>query len=77
VTEVNALLSTVRARLEQAGRPGRAKQQQAYMKSAMPFWGVDNASVRKIAREARTAHAVIDAKRWRADVLALWRGAST
>ena len=44
------LILELRRELAAAGDPERAKGQQAYMKSAMPFWGVKTPELRKIGR---------------------------
>ena len=48
---------------------------QAYMKSAMPFRGVDAAGQRDVAREALALHAPRTREEWLSAILALWRDA--
>jgi 3-methyladenine DNA glycosylase AlkD len=48
---------------------------QAYMKSAMPFYGVPTALRRQVCRRAFAAHPLDGFERWQATVLALWRQA--
>lgn len=55
---------------------GRAPAMQRYMKSAMPFLGVPTPARRRVCRETFGAHPLSEAGAWRADVLALWRGAA-
>jgi 3-methyladenine DNA glycosylase AlkD len=69
------LLAVLRRELARAGRPERAAGAQAYMKSAMPFHGVDTETLRSICRTVFALHPVTSAPRWRKDVLAVWRGA--
>ena len=72
---MNDLLKQVRAALALAAEPERAPRMQAYMKSALPYHGVSSAPLKKLARTLLAAHPVETARTWRADVLALWRGA--
>ena len=53
--------------------PERAKGQQAYMKSEMPFHGVTVPVVRRIVAEGVRARPLPDADTWQQAVLALWR----
>ena len=70
------LMAQIRADLAAAADPDRAVQQQAYMKSAMPFRGVPMPEVRRITKAALRAHplegqaALIDA------VTELWDAAA-
>ena len=70
------LVTQVRADLAAVADPDRAAQQQAYMKSAMPFRGVPMPEVRRITKAAVRAHpldgqgALIDA------VTELWDAAT-
>ena len=69
------LLSVLRRKLAGAGSPARAEGARAYMKSAMPFHGVDARTLRAICKGAFASHPVTGAARWRRDVLGIWRGA--
>jgi 3-methyladenine DNA glycosylase AlkD len=69
------LLTDVRKVLKASGDPTKAAAMQAYMKSPMPFWGVPTPDRVKV-KAVLDAHEVSDAKQWRTDVLALWRGAT-
>jgi 3-methyladenine DNA glycosylase AlkD len=75
VTATSPLLAALRRELAAAGTPERAAGARAYMKSAMPFHGVDTKTLRAICRRVFAAHPVVGAPAWRKDVLALWRGA--
>lgn len=57
-----------------AADPVRAKGQQAYMKSTMPFYGLLAPQVRTIADRV-FAGLDTDCGRWRATIAELWRGA--
>jgi 3-methyladenine DNA glycosylase AlkD len=71
----SALLVRVRKELARSGDPERAKAQQAYMKSVMPYHGVSNGEMRAICKQVFADYAFDDAKKWQHDVLAIWRGA--
>ena len=49
---------------------------QAYMKSAMPYRGVSSPVLRRLCREAFTAHPLASADEWQRVVLELWRKAA-
>jgi 3-methyladenine DNA glycosylase AlkD len=67
-----ALTITIRSALAAAGDPARASQQQAYMKSAMPYRGVTLPEVRRIAKAALQDHPLRDQPDLVAAVSALW-----
>jgi len=67
-----ALVETVRAELAARARPDKAPDTQAYLKSAMPLYGVPRAGHREIARALPPLE---DFGAWRDFVLTLWRGA--
>jgi 3-methyladenine DNA glycosylase AlkD len=71
-----SLSDRVREALLAAVVPGKAAGMQAYMKSAMPFYGVPSTPMRAAVRPVLAAHPVASAEQWRRDVLELWRGAS-
>jgi 3-methyladenine DNA glycosylase AlkD len=75
VTAPKPLLAVLRRELAAAGTPERAAGARAYMKSAMPFHGVDVTTLRAICKAAFAAHPVTGEAAWRRDVLAVWRGA--
>ncbi len=64
------------AALRKAADPARAPQQQAYMKSAIPFFGVGVPQCRRIAGSVFRAHPLPDAGTWEAAILDLWRNAA-
>jgi 3-methyladenine DNA glycosylase AlkD len=70
------LVQTIRRDLELAADPVRAPQMQAYMKSAMPYRGVSAPVIRRLCREAFTAHPLATVGQWRRIVLELWRRAA-
>jgi 3-methyladenine DNA glycosylase AlkD len=66
----------VRAALAAAADPERAPRMQAYMKSAMPYYGVPSTPMRTIARTAAAAHPLPTFEAWRDTILGLWREAT-
>ena len=69
------LRKSVIAALRDAADPVRAPQQQAYMKSDMPYFGVGVPDCRRIACAVFRAHPLPDAGAWEAALLDLWRRA--
>ena len=76
VKRPDSLLLELRRELAAAGTPERAAGARAYMKSSMPFHGVDVKTLRAICRKAFAAHPVGSAAAWRKDIVAIWRGAT-
>lgn len=72
------LVDAIRHALAGAADPDRASQQQAYMKSAMPYRGVPTDAVwRVVAAElARVEEPVVDRCQWESAILGLWDGAT-
>lgn len=69
------LASTLRKEMAAAADPGKAPAMQAYMKSAMPYYGLSLPEVRRISRSAFEMHPLASCREWKAAVLELWRGA--
>ena len=69
-------MDAVRRELRAAADPAKAPGMQAYMKSAMPYHGVQAPAQRRIFRELFADHTIGSFAAWRATVLALWREAS-
>ena len=69
---MSALVDTVRTELAARARPDKAPDMQAYLKSAMPVYGVPRAGHREIARALPPLEGFAA---WRSFVLELWRGA--
>ena len=65
----------VRAALARTGDPARAAQQQAYMKSELPFVGLGAPALRTLLRPLLAEHRFADRDRWEAAVLELWEDA--
>ena len=68
----DALLEELRA----AADPARAQGQQAYMKSAMPFFGVTVPEVRRIASSLVRERPFADVDAWQDTLLDIWRRAA-
>lgn len=69
------LLASLRSRLRAAGDSDRAKQMQAYMKSAMPYHGVPAPQVRVFCKEAFAPLAFAEREDWETAVCEIWDGA--
>jgi 3-methyladenine DNA glycosylase AlkD len=72
---VTEALTALRRALAAAGDPERARGQQRYMKSSMPYHGVALPPTRAICRHVFAAVTIEDAESWRALVLGVFRGA--
>jgi len=71
-----ALVSTLRAALVAAAVPAKAPAMQAYMKSALPFYGVSAVPRERALRAALASRPPLPSfAAWRDTALALWRGA--
>lgn len=67
---------TIISELRQDADPARSRQQQAYMKSSMPYLGVTVPKCRRIARSVFKSNPLPDALAWERAILELWRGAT-
>lgn len=72
------LVREVRTALAAAGDPERARAQQAYMKSEMPFRGIGSPDLKALLRPllADPAHRMRSREEWEATVRELWDGAT-
>ena len=68
------IIETVRTRLAALANPEKAPDMQAYMKSAMPFLGVQKPARDALAREVFAVP--LDFDEWQDTVLRLWREAT-
>ncbi len=66
----------VRRALARNANPDKAEGMRAYMKSEMPFRGVQKPMRRKLFREVLEAHPVAGKRAWRESAIELWRGAA-
>jgi len=71
-----ALLAAVRAALREAADPSRAPAMQAYMKSALPFYGVARPQRDAALKPVWAAHPPADRGTWEASVRALYDDAA-
>ncbi|MFC4529656.1 DNA alkylation repair protein [Sphaerisporangium dianthi] len=69
------LHKAVRVALTEVADPAKAPAMQAYMKSAMPFLGVQAVPLRAALRKVLAEHRIDSAPEWRKTVLAMWRDA--
>jgi 3-methyladenine DNA glycosylase AlkD len=68
-------LHALRKALHDAADPGKAPAMQAYMKSQMPYLGVQTKPLRKAVKTVFAAFPLATFEAWRDTTLALWRGA--
>src|SRR5918992_2212831 len=71
-----AMIEAIRSELRARANPGKAEHMRAYMKSEMPFLGVQKPGRTEIARAAFAAHPLDGFEAWRDTVLRLWREAT-
>ncbi len=69
------IANEIHAGLVARGEPERAKQQQAYMKSEMPFAGVTAPEVRKFCRAVYKENPPTDRTEWLTTADLIWRNA--
>lgn len=72
---MTSLLSRIRRELKAVADSDRAAGAQAYMKSDMPFHGVDATTLRRVCKAVFRDHPIESAESWGSGVLELWRGA--
>jgi len=73
---VDGLVERIRRDLAEGADPVRAAQQQAYMKSVMPYRGLRLPQVRQLTKAALRDHPLADQGELVAAVTALWDGAT-
>lgn len=69
------LLTELRKELKKAAVPAKALEMQAYMKSTMPYHGVQTPMRRAICRQVFKDLAFKNAQEWESEVRAIWSGA--
>jgi len=69
------LIAAIRRELKQRADPEKAPHMRAYMKSAMPYLGVQTPRLREACRLVFPAYPLASFDDWRDTVLALWQGA--
>ena len=72
---IQALQRALRHCLRKVADPSKAAGMQAYMKSEMPYLGVQAPFMKKACRELWTAHPVHSQQEWIDAMLTLWREA--
>ncbi|MCY4437722.1 MAG: DNA alkylation repair protein [Chloroflexi bacterium] len=70
------LTTAIRQGLAENANPEKAAGMRAYMKSAMPYRGVQTPIRRKLVRAALRAHPIATRNAWLGAVLDLWRNAA-
>jgi 3-methyladenine DNA glycosylase AlkD len=70
------MIEAIRSELAARANPAKAPDMQAYMKSEMPFLGVQKPAREEIARAVFAAHPLDGFEAWRDTVLRLWREAT-
>jgi 3-methyladenine DNA glycosylase AlkD len=71
-----AFLRALRDGLARAADPEKAPAMQAYMRSSMPYWGVQMPALRPLCRDVFAAHPLASFEQWRETILTLWREAA-
>ena len=71
----DALLTRLRAALQDAADPAKAPAMQAYLKSSMPYHGVPTPILRAVCKQVFADVDLPTAGAWQEQVLAIWRGA--
>ena len=69
-------LAQLRVELAAAGDPAKAIQQQRYMKSAMPYYGLAASDLRALLRPHLRSFAPSDRVEWERVVQTCWDGAT-
>jgi 3-methyladenine DNA glycosylase AlkD len=69
------VISRLRAGMAAAANPEKAAGMQAYMKSTMPYYGVNLPEVRAISKRVFDDTPARSCEEWRATILEMWRGA--
>ena len=70
------LIELIRTTLAAAGDPERAAIQQAYMKSAMPYFGIGSPQLKVLLRPLFAAYRPADSGAWESTIRGLWDGAT-
>ena len=65
----------MRAEMSAAADPAKAPGMQAYMKSTMPYYGINSPQVKAICARVFAEHPFPSCREWRGAILELWRGA--
>ena len=71
----STLTRSLRTEMSKVANPERARAMQAYMKSAMPYYGLSRPQVRGVCMAVFSEREFGSCVRWKSAVLELWRGA--
>ncbi len=74
-TESRALIGAIKKSLRERANAAKAPGMQAYMKSEMPYRGVQTPELRKACTEVFPGYPLPSFEAWHDTILALWRGA--
>ena len=69
------LARALRAEMAGVANPQKAIGMRAYMKSAMPYYGINSPEVRTICKRVFAEHPMTSCQEWRDAILELWRNA--
>lgn len=72
---MSRLLSDIRRAFKKAADPRKAKAMQAYMKSEMPYYGIQTVLRREILKPIFAQVELPSSAVWQSHVLGIWRGA--
>lgn len=75
VTLSTPIRTTITQELQTLANPERATQQQAYMKSTMPYAGLTAPTLRSMSKAVFKAHPIEDENAWQSTIEDLWRNA--
>jgi 3-methyladenine DNA glycosylase AlkD len=70
------VIEAIRDGLAGLANPAKAPDMQAYMKSAMPFYGVQKPARAQLARAVFDAHPLDDFDAWQRTIQTMWRDAT-
>lgn len=76
MTPSTNLVDQIREVLPLHANPERAQQQQAYMKSTMPYFGLQAATLRLVLKPLLAAHRFRERSDWERAILTLWDNAT-
>ncbi len=69
------LMRELRSAFRSQADPAKAAAMQSYMKSEMPYYGIQATQLRRICRQLFSRHPMRDYECWRDTVMTLWRSA--
>ncbi len=76
ISTPTALIDAVRKSLERHADPKKAGPMQAYMKSTMPFYGIQAPTLRQLCLPLFEEHTLTTAAAWRQAIAGLWDSAT-